>query len=135
MKQREAGFSTILVVLMTAIVLIGRGNGNVDVLGQLGIADQIVPKLEYAASGQAVMARIADGTGMLDMGVMQISEIIGCTGIALAGPLPPGQQRLSIYSAGLAIRSALPDLATAFIRQLTGPDAHAALTAAGFEVG
>lgn len=110
------------------------GKALLDALGQLGIADQIVPKLEYVASGQAVMAGIAEGTGLLEMGVMQISEIIGCTGIALAGPLAPGQQKVSIYSAGLAVRSALPDRAMAFIRQLTGPDAHSALTAAGFEV-
>lgn len=111
------------------------GKVLLDVLGQLGITDQMMPKLEYAASGHAVMARIAEGTGVHEMGVMQMSEIIGSTGITLAGPLPPAQQRMSIYSAGLAVRSALPDQATAFIRQLTGLDAHTALTAAGFEVG
>ena len=111
------------------------GKVLLDILGQLGIADRMMPKLEYAVSGHAAMARIAEGTGMLEIGVMQISEIIGGTGIVLAGPLPPEQQRMSIYSAGLAVRSALPDQATAFIRQLTGLDAHTALTAAGFEVG
>ena len=111
------------------------GKVLLDVLGQLGIADQMMPKLEYAASGQAALARIAEGTDVHEMGVMQVSEIIGCPGIVLAGPLPPEHQRVSIYSAGLADRSARPDLATAFIRQLTGSDAHAALTAAGFEVG
>ena len=105
------------------------GKVLLDVLGQLGIADQMMPKLEYAASGQAALARIAEGTGVLEMGVMQISEIIGCPGIALAGPLPSEQQRVSIYSAGLADRSALPHLATAFILQLTGLEAHAAAPA------
>ena len=111
------------------------GKVLLDALRQLGIAERITPKLEYTPSGHEAMARIAHGTGILELGVMQMTEIIAGAGVTLAGPLPPGQQRDSIYSAGLAIRSAHPDRSREFIHQLTGLEARAALTAAGFEVG
>ena len=110
------------------------GKVLLEVLRQLGIAEQIAPKLEFAPSGNEAIKRIAQGIGTLELGVMQVTEIIAGTGVTLAGTLPRILQSKTLYSAGLAVRSAHPNRSRNFINQLTGVEARTALVAAGFEV-
>ena len=110
------------------------GKVLLEVIRILGIAEQIAPKLEFAASGNEAIIRIAQGIDTLELGVMQVSEIIAGTGVTLAGTLPRILQSKTLYSAGLAARSVHPDRSRDFIEQLTGVEAHVALLAAGFEV-
>ena len=110
------------------------GKVLLEVIRILGIAEQIAPKLEFAASGNEAIIRIAQGIGTLELGVMQVSEIIAGTGVTLAGTLPRILQSKTLYSAGLAARSAHPNRSRDFINQLTGVEARTALLAAGFEV-
>ena len=110
------------------------GKVLLEVLRQLGIAEQIAPKLEFAPSGNEAIIRIAQGIGTLELGVMQVTEIIAGTGVTLAGTLPRILQSKTLYSAGLAARSAHPNRSRDFINQLTGVEARTALLAAGFEV-
>ena len=99
-----------------------------SVLDRLGIADavkgQLVPggyPAEKVASGEAEVV------------VHQISEIVPVKGVTLVGPLPPDLQKVTVYSAGLAARSAAPETARAFIAFLTRPAFKAKFAAAGLD--
>jgi CubicO group peptidase (beta-lactamase class C family) len=62
-----------------------------------------------------------------------MSELLPVPGIELVGPLPPGAQRVTVFSAGVAAGSTNPDAARAFIRFLASPDAAHAVKASGLE--
>lgn len=106
------------------------GKVLLNALEQLGIREQMQARLTYCSSGYEAMAQLARGTGAHELGIMQMTEIIASSDVALAGPLPGELQSTAIYSAGVAAQSASPALARQFIRQLT--DARADLLAAGF---
>ena len=103
-------------------------------LDQLGITAQVKPRLQYFPNGYAAMANLARSSGILEMGITQITEIIANKGVTLVGPLPAELQSITVYSAGLASRSAHPERSKEFIRRLTGFNAQAVLSAAGFDV-
>lgn len=111
------------------------GKVVMQMLDKLGIRTRIEPRLEFFPNGYAAMANLAQSKGKLEMGITQITEIIANDGVALAGPLPPELQSMTMYSVGLAMHSAHPDHAREFIRRLTGFNAQALLIGAGFEIG
>ena len=108
------------------------GKVLLTVLDRLGIREQTRPRLLYCSSGLEAVIRLARGTGPREIGVMQMTEIIGGANMALAGALPAELQSQVIYSAGLAMRSSSPERAREFMRRLAG-DRHA-LRVAGFGV-
>ena len=110
------------------------GKVVLNVLDRLGIAGEVMARLQYFPSGYPAMAYLAQGTGTREMGITQITEIIANRGVKLVGPLPAELQNIAVYSAGLATHSAQPERALEFIRCLTGINAHAVLSAAGFDV-
>jgi len=111
------------------------GKVVISVIDRLGIAGEVKPLLEYFPNGHAAMANLAQSSGTLEMGITQITEIVANNGVMLAGPLPAELQNIAVYSAGLAARSSHPERAKEFIRRLTGFNAQAVLSAAGFDVG
>ncbi len=111
------------------------GKVVISVIDRLGIAGEVKPLLEYFPNGHAAMANLAQSSGTLEMGITQITEIVANKGVTLAGPLPPELQNIAVYSAGLAARSSHPERSKEFIRRLTGFNAQAVLSAAGFDVG
>ena len=110
------------------------GKVVLQALGELGITDQVKPRLQYFPNGHAAMMHLAQSTGMLEMGITQITEIVANQGVTLAGPLPAELQNIAVYSVGLAARSAHPERSREFIRRLTGFNAQAVLSAAGFDI-
>jgi molybdate transport system substrate-binding protein len=106
------------------------GQVLLKVLEQLGISDRLRSRLQYCTSGYEAMARLAQGTGQRELGVMQLTEIIASSDIALAGPFPAELQMTAIYSAGLAVHSKCPARAAEFIQRLT--EERHALASAGF---
>jgi molybdate transport system substrate-binding protein len=110
------------------------GKVVLNVLDRLGIAGEVKARLQYFPNGYAAMAHLAQSTGLREMGITQITEILANRGVTLVGPLPPELQNIAVYSAGLATHSAHPEWAQEFIRRLTGVNAHAVLSAAGFDV-
>jgi len=110
------------------------GKVVLNVLDRLGIADQVKARLQYFPNGYAAMGHLAQSTGMREMGITQVTEIIANRGVTLVGPLPPELQNIAVYSVGLAAHSAQPGRAQEFIRRLTGIDAQAVLSAAGFDI-
>jgi molybdate transport system substrate-binding protein len=76
----------------------------------------------------AVVAR-----GEAEIGFQQISELLPVVGIDFVGPLPPEVQRVTVFSAGVAVGARNPDAARALIRALASPEAAPAITRSGLE--
>ena len=103
---------------------------STELFQRLGIAGQVLSKsqrIENEPVG-AVVAR-----GEAEIGFQQISELLPVPGIDLIGPLPPGAQRVTVFSAGVAAEAKSPDAARALIAFLASPAAAAAITKSGLE--
>ncbi len=111
------------------------GKVVMSALEKMGIAADVKSRLQFFPNGYAAMNDLAESTGLLEMGITQITEIVANKGVKLVGPLPEEVQNIAIYSAGLAARSAHPERAKELIRRMTGFNAQPLLSAAGFEVG
>ena len=111
------------------------GKVVMSALDRLGIAGEVQARLKFFPNGYAAMNDLANSEGLLEMGITQITEIMANKGVTLVGPLPPELQNIAVYSAGLATRSAHPERSKELIRRLTGFNAQAVLSAAGFDVG
>lgn len=101
-----------------------------SVLDRLGIADAVRGKSQLVPGGYPA-EKVASGE--VEVVVHQISEIVPVKGVTLVGPLPPDLQKVTVYSAGLAARSAAPETARAFIAFLTRPAFKAKFAAAGLD--
>jgi molybdate transport system substrate-binding protein len=101
-----------------------------ELFPRLAIADQIRSKtkrIERERVG-AVVAR-----GEAEIGFQQISELLPIPGIDYVGPLPAEVQRVTLFSAGVAMGSKNLDAARRFIRFLVSPDAAAPTKTSGLE--
>lgn len=97
---------------------------------KLGIGDQIrgkSRKIEADPVGEAV------ARGEVELGFQQISELRPVTGIDIVGPLPPGAQKVTVFSAGIPAKSKEPEAARALIQWLASPAAYAAIKQSGLE--
>ena len=108
------------------------GKVVLGLLERLGIADQMKGRLAFFPNGYAAMGELARSGGERDTGITQVTEIIPNKGVAFLGPLPAEVQTTTIYSVGLAARSAHPDLARDFIARVIG--ARELLVAAGYQI-
>jgi len=103
------------------------------VLRELGIADQIAPRLHPFPNGATAMRELARATTPGLVGCTQITEIRYTPGVILVGALPPGFELSTIYSAAIGAAARERDLAAEFVRRLTAPASRALREAAGFE--
>ncbi len=103
---------------------------STELFPRLGIADQIMDKSKKIQSERvgAVVAR-----GDAEIGFQQISELLPIPGIDFVGPLPPEVQKISVFSAGVAVGAKNPDAARALIQFLSSPAAVPAITKNGLE--
>ena len=81
--------------------------------------------------GEMVGAVVARGEA--EIGFQQISELLPVPGIDYIGPLPPGAQRVTVFSAGVAVAAKSPDAARALIAFLASPAAAAVIGKSGLE--
>ena len=100
------------------------------VLQKLGIAELVKPKTKLVPGGYP--AELV-AKGEVDLVVHQISEIVPVKGVTLVGPLPKEVQKLTVYSAGVATKSANAELGRGFIAFLTRPAFKARLAEAGLD--
>ena len=98
---------------------------------RLGIADQVLGKSRRVEGGERVGAVIARGEA--DIGFQQMSELLPVPGIDHVTPLPPEVQKVSVFSAGVALRTTDSAAAHALIRFLASPEAVPAITNSGLE--
>ena len=108
-----------------------------NVLRQLGIYDQLEPRLRAYPNGAIAMAELAKASGgdpsMPRIGCTQSTEIIYTKGVTLVGPLPPEFELSTVYSVAVASKAAQPELARRLVALLTGAQSQALRTAGGFE--
>lgn len=102
-----------------------------ELLQRLDIADQVLSKCRRIEGGERVGAVIARGEA--EIGFQQMSELLPVSGIDHVTPLPPEVQKVSVFSAGVALSSADRDTARAVIRFLAAPAAAPAIAKSGLE--
>ena len=103
---------------------------STEMFQRLGIADQVLPKSKNA-EGQRVGALVARGEA--EIGFQQISELLPEPGIDYVGPLPPEVQRVTVFSAGIAVGAKKPAEARALIRFLASENAIGVIKKTGLE--
>jgi molybdate transport system substrate-binding protein len=97
---------------------------------RLGIADQMMGKSKMIP-GEPVGAVVARGEA--EVGFQQISELLPVRGIDYVGPLPPQIQKVTVFSAGIAVGAKEPEAARALLNFLASPVAAAAITKSGLD--
>ena len=105
----------------------------VKVLGQLGIKDEVGPRLKPFPNGAAAMQELARSTEPTPLGCTQITEIKYTPGVALVGPLPAEFELATVYTGAVCAGARSGDLARDFLRMLCGPAAQTLREDSGFE--
>jgi molybdate transport system substrate-binding protein len=103
---------------------------SVELFERLGVASEVRPKSRRIV-GERVGAVVARGEA--EIGFQQISELLPIAGIDYVGALPSELQKVTVFSAGLAARTAQPERAEAFIDCLASPEAAATVARSGLE--
>ncbi len=103
---------------------------STELFPRLGVATQIAAKSQRIESERvgAVVAR-----GDAELGFQQISELLPIAGIELVGPLPPGAQRVTIFSAGIATGAPQPAAARDLIAFLQSAAVRTVIEKSGLE--
>jgi molybdate transport system substrate-binding protein len=102
------------------------------IIQQLGIADQLKPKIRFGAGGDITEVTVTQGEGAL--GMTQISEIVGKPRATFVGPLPEKLQNYTIFAIGRPVAAKPSEAVTAFLDFLKGPAALASMKAKGMKV-
>jgi molybdate transport system substrate-binding protein len=102
-----------------------------QVVEKLGIAEQLKPKTKLVPAGRSSGALAASGE--VEIAVQMISELMPVAGAEVVGPLPPGLQSLTVFSAGVSAGAANPAAAKRLILFLSSPAATPVLREAGLE--
>lgn len=101
-----------------------------ELIQRLGIADEVNAKATVIPSG--LTAELA-ARGEVELAVQQVSELLLVQGIDVVGPLPPGAESVTMFSAGVLAASEQAEAALELIACLRSPDAAQALSAAGLQ--
>ena len=103
---------------------------STELFPKLGIADAIKARNQRIESERVgtIVAR-----GDAEIGFQQLSELLPIAGIEIVGPLPPGAQRVTVFSAGISTGATHLDAAKALIRFLSSPAIGPAITRTGLE--
>jgi molybdate transport system substrate-binding protein len=104
-------------------------------LAQLGIADTVADRLKVYPNGATAMRHLAASDAAHPIGCTQSTEIIATPGIVLSGPLPPGCELKTMYTAAVTARAANAGPAQALIDLLIGAGARELRSRAGFISG
>jgi molybdate transport system substrate-binding protein len=101
-------------------------------LAQLGIADEVAARLKVFPNGATAMRELAVSDARRPVGCTQSTEIIAAEGVELSGPLPPGYELRTMYTAGVTTNAAHAEQALALIELLTGAGAGETRHRVGF---
>ena len=125
-------------VLEADSVVFNRASTGIVVEGlfkRMGIHEQVEPKASRHPDGASVMEHLLKGHGN-EIGFGAITEILlfRDRGLRLVGPLPPGLQTYTMYTAALPAKGAgQPEAARQLLAYLASPPARAMFAAAGVE--
>ena len=85
------------------------------VMRQLGLWDEVAARLKLAPNGATAMRALAASTAAHPIGSTQETEIRATPGVTLVGPLPPGCDLTTVYTAAITTTARLPEEAADFI--------------------
>jgi molybdate transport system substrate-binding protein len=102
------------------------------VLADLGIADEVAPRLNVYPNGATAMRHLAASDASRPIGCTQATEIINTEGVELSGALPPGCELKTVYTAAIAARAARAEAAQTLINLLTAREQRDLRERAGF---
>jgi molybdate transport system substrate-binding protein len=102
------------------------------VLGDLGIADEVAARLKVYPNGATAMRHLAASKALRPIGCTQATEIISTEGVELSGPLPPGCELKTVYTAAIAAHAARAEAAQTLINLLTAREQSDLRARAGF---
>lgn len=91
------------------------------VMRGLGVWDRVVGRLKLAPNGNTAMRALAASSALHPIGCTQETEIRATRGTALVGPLPPGCDLTTVYTAAVTTTSDAPDEAARFIARASAP--------------
>jgi molybdate transport system substrate-binding protein len=100
---------------------------------RLGIAEQMKGKLVFGPGGPAGLIGNFLVRKEVEVGIQQMPELMAVPGIDIVGPLPPGIQSVSVFTAGLSTAAKNADGGRALIQFLTTPAAAAVIRSKGME--
>jgi molybdate transport system substrate-binding protein len=100
-------------------------------LARIGLTEAI--KSKVTLPDDIVSEMVADGK--IEIGMVNISQVLTTPGVDLVGPLPPELQSYIVFSAGVSAGSKAPDAARDLIKFLKSPAAVAVMKAQGMEPG
>jgi molybdate transport system substrate-binding protein len=103
------------------------------VLSALGLAEQPSTRLRTFPNGAMAMAALAQAPEANAIGCTQVTEILFTPGVRLTGLLPPPYELATTYTAAVGSEAAEPELARAFIAELTAGQAERTRRSCGFE--
>jgi len=104
---------------------------STELFQRLGVAEQVMPKAKRIESARVgtIVAR-----GEAEIGFQQVSELLPIAGIDYVGPLPPGAQKVTTFSAGISKTSQSPEAARALVAFFRSPAARDAIVKTGLEI-
>jgi molybdate transport system substrate-binding protein len=115
---------------------VGGGQSGVHmakVFEQLGIADAMRGKSIYGAGGPAGLVGLIVLRGEAEIGVQQMAELAGVSGIDIVGPLPPDLQSVTLFTAAIPTSASNAAAGRDLITFLTTTDAKQVIKAKGLD--
>ena len=100
---------------------------------ELGIHDEVAPRLRAFANGALAMSELARSADEDALGCTQVSEIRYTEGVTLVAPLPPPFELTTVYSLGVPARAIAPALARRLADMITAVDLAEIRGRSGFE--
>jgi molybdate transport system substrate-binding protein len=88
------------------------------VMRTLGVWDRVESRLKRAPNGNTAMRALAASTAPRPIGCTQETEIVSTPGIVLVGPLPPGCDLTTVYTAAVVSTAREPAEANRFLVRL-----------------
>ena len=104
-----------------------------SVFRQLGIADEMTPKVKMSMGGPNSRVSVLVSSGEAEIGLQQASELYDNPEVEVIGMLPASLQQTTQYSAGITANAKQADAAKAMIQALTTPQAKSIYKAKGLE--
>lgn len=102
------------------------------VLVLLGIADEVAGRLKIYPNGATAMHHLANSRASRPIGCTQSTEIVSTLGVVPSGPLPPGCELATMYTAAVTTSAIYPQEAQVLIDLLTAVDHCDLRSRAGF---
>lgn len=96
-----------------------------------GMAESVRERIVQAPPGVPVGTLVARGE--VELGFQQLSELMHLEGIDVLGPMPPGLEIVTTFSAGLCTASVQPATVQALLQFMRSPEAEEAKRRQGME--